>query len=568
MKGLKIWMILWCLGISVAQAQPKAWVLGNVQLIDVRADQVSEPMYVWIQDESIQAVAKSLEELGAPTGTPMIDGAGKYLMPGMWDMEVRDIDDPRYFAFMLANGVTQIRLVVEDPAQIRKLRREAEVREDYQPDWVIDGLHVKPARAEDPFGLALGHSGAYYRQLDSLLKLGITQLDISGEFSVGEYVDLSVAARDLGLRLGGEIPKEISTAQALAAGHRIFTNGSGLTAQDRSMDARALLKEMAEDSVWLIPNLALLESYLPTTPQVDSLPLWLSLTESKARWFFQPIKIQRPVSLPSISELSESWWDQQLSSIETFVRAGGKCLAGTMSPNPQIPSGYSIHRELELLVSAGLTPAEALKTAIANPAEYMASEGLYGAIAKDHVANLVLLSGNPLEDIHNTREIAAVIHHGNYLSADSLEIQLRNLIYGPEKASIEKEMMAVLQQSGVEAAITFYQSNKDEKNGKYRYEEEALNLIGYSLLYNVQDTDAAIKIFKLYTDEYPGSANAYDSLGEAYLVGQKWDEAEVNYRKSLQINPYNSNAVAKLKELSRFRAQMEMDKSNAREKEN
>jgi len=99
-------------------------------------------------------------------------------------------------------------------------------------------------------------------------------------------------------------------------------------------------------------------------------------------------------------------------------------LAGSDSPNPFVYAGFSLHDELGLLVRAGLTPAEALRTATINPATFLEVTDSLGTVAPGKVADLVLLDANPLTDIGNTKRIRAVIQGGRLLNRRALDAML------------------------------------------------------------------------------------------------------------------------------------------------
>ena len=105
-------------------------------------------------------------------------------------------------------------------------------------------------------------------------------------------------------------------------------------------------------------------------------------------------------------------------------RAGVPMLAGSDSPNPYVYPGFSLHDELGLLVRAGLTPAEALRTATINPAGFLGLTDSLGTVAQGKVADLVLLDANPLSDIANTKRIRAVIQGGRLLKRSALDTML------------------------------------------------------------------------------------------------------------------------------------------------
>jgi len=99
-------------------------------------------------------------------------------------------------------------------------------------------------------------------------------------------------------------------------------------------------------------------------------------------------------------------------------------MAGTDSPNPSVLPGFALHDELELLVSTGFTPMDALQAATLNPVRYLGKEKDLGTIETGKFADLVLLDANPLEDISNTQKIRAVIVNGSYLGREKLDAML------------------------------------------------------------------------------------------------------------------------------------------------
>ncbi len=97
-------------------------------------------------------------------------------------------------------------------------------------------------------------------------------------------------------------------------------------------------------------------------------------------------------------------------------------MAGTDTGDPYTFPGYDLHRELQLLVEAGLTPVEALRSATLTPARFLNADEALGSIAPGKIADLVLLSADPLKDIHNTEKISAVFAAGKYLSRARLDV--------------------------------------------------------------------------------------------------------------------------------------------------
>lgn len=118
-------------------------------------------------------------------------------------------------------------------------------------------------------------------------------------------------------------------------------------------------------------------------------------------------------------------WDNILALVGGFHRAGGMVLAGTDCPNVAIVSGFSLHRELELLVRAGLSPLEAIMAATRRPAERLGKRQVFGTIAPGRAADLLLLTADPLADIRNIRRIERVIARGTVYEPDKLLAGLR-----------------------------------------------------------------------------------------------------------------------------------------------
>jgi imidazolonepropionase-like amidohydrolase len=105
-------------------------------------------------------------------------------------------------------------------------------------------------------------------------------------------------------------------------------------------------------------------------------------------------------------------------------KAGVQLLAGTDTGNPFCFPGFSLHEELALLVIAGLTPVEALRSATLNPARFLGLEKMLGTIEQGKVADLVLLDANPLEDVRNTQRINAVVSSGRLFDRNALNKML------------------------------------------------------------------------------------------------------------------------------------------------
>jgi hypothetical protein len=182
-------------------------------------------------------------------------------------------------------------------------------------------------------------------------------------------------------------------------------------------DARkchAVIATLARNKTWLTPVLV---AYQPHAHSFDSASTHPELTKYvpglvKGGW------TGRAAASKSDSVTVRSYFS--FDRTRELNAAGVKLLAGTDTPQPFVYPGFSLHDELKLLVKSGLTPLEALQTATYNPAEFFGMQSSLGTVEKGKIADLVLLDANPLQDISNSRRIAAVIANGRLFDRPAL----------------------------------------------------------------------------------------------------------------------------------------------------
>jgi len=132
-------------------------------------------------------------------------------------------------------------------------------------------------------------------------------------------------------------------------------------------------------------------------------------SEVQKSWLDDSVNLsQQPVS--DNNKMFEEW---SFKIVSLFNKHGVKIIAGTDTPIGFLTPGFSLHKELELLVEAGLTPLQALRSATITPAEFFNLESKMGTIQTGKYADLVILNSNPLKDIKNTQDIYKVILKGH-----------------------------------------------------------------------------------------------------------------------------------------------------------
>jgi tetratricopeptide (TPR) repeat protein len=179
---------------------------------------------------------------------------------------------------------------------------------------------------------------------------------------------------------------------------------------------------------------------------------------------------------------------------------------------------------------------------------YLETDASSGTVDNDKVADLVLLDANPLDDIRNTTRIAAVIVRGRLFDRAALDALLADAEKTAGLLSIAETLEGIIGRDSLAAAVASYHDLKARQPATHDFTEPELNGLGYRLL-RAKKLDEAVRIFELNVEAYPQSANAYDSLGEAFMVRGDRDRAIANYRKSLELDPGNINVVQQLEKL-------------------
>ena len=183
----------------------------------------------------------------------------------------------------------------------------------------------------------------------------------------------------------------------------------------------ATIEAYRRNGTWQVPTLVVGWSIVAGDSVLsDSTSMAIMPAATKAAW-------RTFVNEMSADERRKERLDfaQALEATRLLHRAGVPLLAGTDVGNPLLVPGYSLHRELQLLVQAGLTPLAALQTATVNPARFLNATDSLGTVAPGKLADLVLLDANPLGAIANTRRIRAVVVNGRLLDRPALDAMLR-----------------------------------------------------------------------------------------------------------------------------------------------
>ena len=378
----------------------------NVNLITMTNDKVLENQSVVIKDGLIAEIGK-FQTVTIPKEAQIIEGEGKYLMPGLVDMHVHLWLYKGEENLYLANGVTSIQNMWGRPEHLR--RRESNNRsltglrifttgpimDGSTPIWIGSKVLKTPEEAR--------------KSVISVQEEGYDAVKVYELLTVEVYEEIMKTAKEIGIRVVGHVPREVGIRQALELGQDSIEHLSGYSLENTENEAEMT----AENNVWNTPTLVLTH-ILKEEHEIEGLE-YMHL-ETVKMW--QDTKQKGGYA-----------WDLEKRQyiVGTIHEKGGKLLAGTDANNPFVVPGFSLHSELEYLAGAGLTPYEALKTATYNPAEFLGHLDQLGTVEEGKEADLILLSQNPLEDIKNTRTLEGTMVRGVWLTRESLQGELDKL---------------------------------------------------------------------------------------------------------------------------------------------
>jgi imidazolonepropionase-like amidohydrolase len=400
----------------------KPLAITHVAIVDTTNGRIHRDMTVISAGERITVVGKS-SAVTIPQNAQLIDGSGKFLIPGLWDMHVHigdsDFDKLSNLRLFIANGVTGIRIMDGAPAH-RLWRREIHNRNLLGPRMVIassiiDGpsSYVTDVKVNDA-----DEARAAVRNAQ---REGADFIKVHDTLPRAAYFAIIDEAKKSGLPVAGHVPASITAKEASEAGQKSIEHFTGLAEAEADVDkADELIRLFRKNHTWVCPTMIMRSSYAVLDNPI--LATDYRLRYAKPAWRSSWLKMTKAASSVPASE-----WESRRETIRRekalvgrFQHGGVGLLAGSDDANPYVLPGFSLHDELALLVQSGLTPLQALQTATLNPAKFFNQVAAAGSIANGKNGDMVLLDGNPLENIRNIRKVSGVIIHGRFLNRTEL----------------------------------------------------------------------------------------------------------------------------------------------------
>lgn len=482
--AVSVGLWVWVTGCGEAPpAVPSATLaITGVTLIDGVGGAGRPDVTVLVDGDRIVAVGPAAE-LPPPPSAEVVDGRGRFLIPGLWDAHVHlageaapAIPPEHQLALYLVHGVVAVRDMGSDWQRIAELRERLASGELVGPEIVAPGPFVDGPQDPGPAVRPVADAAEARQAVRELAELGVDFVKVQARLPREAYHAVIEEARSVGLPVHGHVPDALSAQEVSAAGQRTIEHVSpalpsdgaiffsissreaelraelaalaaGAGGEDRARRAArnaALQAALIDDSsaqrtdelaeqlrtkgTWVVPTLIWSRSYLPPSPDLaPDLPRDVLPEAVRERWsgiyarYFEN-------ATPEKLALNRRIADASIELVGALHRAGVGLLAGSDSTFGFVLPGFALHQELELLVAAGLSPAEALRAATRGPAELLGQGADRGTVETGKLADLVLLAADPLADVRNTRTIVGVIDAGVHHDRDELDRRMAEVV--------------------------------------------------------------------------------------------------------------------------------------------
>lgn len=428
-------------------AEPVAadYAIVGVNVVPMNADRVLQDQTVLISGERIVALGPA-DEIEVAEGAQTIDAAGKYLMPGLAEMHAhippenagRQWIEQVLFLY-LANGITTVRGMLGQPAHLA-LQEQVARGAVLGPRIYTSGPSLNGNSIPDP--------DSAQRAVIHQAGAGYDFLKLHPGLSLPVFDAIDRTADSLGMNYAGHVSAAVGLDRALEARYWSIDHLDGyvraLVADDAPIDPtqaqffgfnlidvldESKIPELAratrEAGVWNVPTMSLFVDFaigepeaLAARPDVRYVPARMS------EGWLQSVRNLR--GNPGFSaDRAERFLAVRRRILKALHDAGAGLLLGSDAPQVFNVPGFSIHEELAELVQAGLTPYEALVTGTHNVAVFFGAADEYGTVEVGKIADLVLVDGNPLEDVGNVQRRSGVMVRGRWLSGAEIEERLQ-----------------------------------------------------------------------------------------------------------------------------------------------
>jgi len=434
---MKFWVIVILFAVlapgCLAQSQqPREVAFINVNVVPMTSQSILTGQTVLVRGDRIVQIGPAAK-VKVPDGAARIDGAGKYLMPGLAEMHghVPPPDAPRDYIesvlyLYVAGGVTTVRGMQGAPGQL-DLRDRANRGELVSPTLYLAGPPFSGASIDSP-------EQAVERVREQHLA-GWDLLKVLPGLTRDEYDSMAKAARDVGIRFAGHVPADVGLLHALQMKQDTIDHVDGyiehLKADGGPVNEAQLsevVRRTKEGGTWIVPTMAVWETLIGAAG-IEKL---LSYPELKYMPPQQVVNWEKSHR----NRLGDPQFDHKKAELVAANRkrilkalhdAGVRILLGSDAPQQYSVPGFSIHREMALMRDSGMTPFEIIRSGTKSVGDYFKDKDQFGTIEAGKRADLILINGDPLKDILNVANRAGVMVRGRWLPEGEIQKKLESI---------------------------------------------------------------------------------------------------------------------------------------------
>lgn len=378
--------------IAAVEGSDRSALFRDVRIVDPSTGDVRAGRSVLVADGRIARVGPMAAVQG-PEGAAVVEGGGRYLVPGLADMHVHlsREDLPRY----LESGVTTVRNLWGHPA-IREMIDRVAAGDLPGPTVrsVSPGIDAHPERW--PYTQFVDRPEQAAGVVAALEEAGWRTLKVYQDLSRASYDAVVAEARARGLALVGHVPTEVDLFRVLDAGQRSVEHLAGYA---RELDPAG----RRGPAGW-------------AAAEMDGMRALADRTAGTGTWICPTLAIQLELGRSLPEDARRAGAGHRRRAVAELHRAGVPLLVGTDAGIEVVAPGASIHVELVELVASGLSHREAMRAATEGAAAYFAAADEFGAVRVGLRADLLLLAGNPYADVGALRRLHGVMVRGRWRS--------------------------------------------------------------------------------------------------------------------------------------------------------
>ncbi|MGY6742223.1 MAG: amidohydrolase family protein [Cecembia sp.] len=458
MKPLKVFNVLSLIALLLSTGlNAQEFLVKNINILTLDDTSVKKDHHIHVKDGKIIGIYAQNALPGHLREVRQIDGQGQYAFPGLAEMHshipITETEDFSYIEdvmwLYLANGILNVRGMIGHASHL-ELKRKIEKGEITAPRIFAAGPSLNGSTVESPemgVKMVLEHHQS-----------GYDHLKLHPGLDMPRFLAIANTAKEVDIKFGGHVSLDVGLENSLTHGYHsvehidgyieaLITDKSRLDPQIAGPFSMLLVKEADLDKLpelvqmtldtkaWIAPTLTLFERFFGYIP-ADEFRL-----EEEMK-YMPGIQVQQWVNQKKLlenqgvlkAENVKPYLEFRQLLLKTLYDAGVPILLSSDSPQVFNVPGFSIHNEIKSMHEAGLTPLDILHAGSRNVAQYFNQDGEFGIIAKGASADFVLLSGNPLDDLNQLKNVQGVMLRGNWIEKEKLQAELNRI----EKKNVRK----------------------------------------------------------------------------------------------------------------------------------